>query len=88
MKRYLASDRMEIKVEGLAEEEEYDERNLVMCRCGEHLCPSKKMFAEFLERYRDIDAVAEIRSTESMSGEVEIQVTVRSTCPSKAKGKR
>lgn len=67
---------MEIKVKGLGDDDQYDERNLVRCPCGKHYRPSKKMFAEFLENYRDIDGVAQIWSSEA-AGEVEIHVTLR-----------
>lgn len=74
---------MEINVEGLADEGEYDERNLLRCPCGEHYLPTKKMFAEFLEKYEDLDGVAEIRGSKSVWGDVEIKVKISVACPQK-----
>lgn len=57
---------MDIYVDGIDPNlENYDERGLNVCRCGcRRKYPSKKMFADFLEQYNDIDAEAIILLTE------------------------
>lgn len=64
--RYERGD-MDIHVEGVdPNTENYDERGLVACRCScGRKFPSKKMFADFLKRYDDIDAEAVIVSIEN-----------------------
>jgi len=51
---------MKVNVSGLAENHEYDERNLVFSLSHKHRYPSKKMFAEFLKGYKDVEGTAEI----------------------------
>lgn len=69
---------MRINVQGLAEENEYDERNLVRCKCGQHYYPSKKMFVEFLKQYGDVDAQVDIWTHSHLdTGEVEIHVDLK-----------
>lgn len=69
---------MQITVEGLASEKEYNDKNLVKCKCGKHWYPSKKMFAEFLKQYEDIDAEVDIWSIAHWeNGTVEIHVDLK-----------
>lgn len=56
-------------------EGEYDERNLTLCKCGKHRYPSKKMFIEFLNQYKDIKGDVDLWSTRDLdTGEVKIHL--------------
>jgi hypothetical protein len=56
----------------------YDERNLAVCKCGEHKYPSKLMFIRFLEQFKDIPGTADIWSIQHLeNGTVEIHVDVK-----------
>jgi len=69
---------MKINVQGLADPSTYDRRNLVRCKCGKHYYPSKKMFAEFLKQYEDVEVEVDIWSVERLeAGEVEIHVDLK-----------
>jgi hypothetical protein len=55
----------------------YDERNLSICKCGKHHYPSKKMFIEFLKKFKDVKGTADIWSEQNLdSGRVKIHVEV------------
>lgn len=61
----------------LAEEGEYNDRNLVRCRCGKHWYPSKKMFIEFLKQFKDVKATADIWTHSDIpSGKVTIHCEI------------
>lgn len=67
---------MKINVQGLTGI--YDNRFLTQCKCGEHWYPSKRMFAEFLKQYEDIDADVDIWAREDWdTGEVKITVELK-----------
>jgi len=69
---------MKINVYGLADEKEYDERNLVKCKCGKHYYPSKKMFVEFLKQFNDVKANVSIWThTDLDTGKVIINVQLK-----------
>jgi|GEM_PF-6216218 hypothetical protein len=69
---------MKVKVYGLAEDSEYDERNLVLSESHKHHYPSKKMFAEFLKQYEDVDAEVEIWThSDATTGIVTVNVEVK-----------
>ena len=75
---FLNENKMKVHVEGLANPKEYDERNLVRCRCGKHYYPSKKMFAEFLKKYRDVEGETWIWTEENWDkGEATIHVELK-----------
>lgn len=64
---------MKINVEPSGMTGKYDKRNLTICKCGKHSYPSKKMFVEFLKKYKDVDADVNIWSIESWeTGKVKI----------------
>ena len=53
-------------------------RNLTVSRSGKYHYPSKKMFYEFLKKYKDIPGEANIWSHENMdTGEVTISVELK-----------
>lgn len=73
---------MDIHAEGIDPNSgNYDERGLNFCRCGcGRKYPSKKMFADFLKQYHDIDAEVVIvsienRDTESETVTIYVEVT-------------
>jgi hypothetical protein len=68
---------MKVKVYGLADTNEYDERNLVLSKSHKHHYPSKKMFAEFLKGYKDVEGSAEIWTHIDLdTGKVTVNVEV------------
>lgn len=67
---------MKVIVDGLIGK--YNKRNLAKCNCGNHYYPSKKMFAEFLKQYKDVEAEVYIGSTQNFStGEVNIYLDLK-----------
>lgn len=45
----------------------YDKRNLVVSKSGLRKYPSKKMFVEFLKKYKDVNATVDIWSERDFS---------------------
>ena len=62
---------MKVKISGRVKGKQYDERNLIVCKCGcGKRLPSKKMLAEFLKRYyKDIDADVDIWAGHNMAND-------------------
>lgn len=71
-----------VKIKESIESGGYDERNLAVCKCGQHRLPSKLMFIRFLEQFKDVMGTADIWSEENWDTDmVTIHVEVRYKVP-------
>lgn len=69
---------MEIDIDSAKFSGSYTKRNLTRSHSGKYSYPSKKMFYEFLKKYKDVDGNAAIWSVEDAeSGEVTIRVELK-----------
>ena len=55
---------MKIKTDQTKFTGKYDKRNLTISESGKYRYPSKKMFVKFLEKYKDVDGVADVWSVQ------------------------
>jgi hypothetical protein len=60
----------------------YDKRGLVFSQSGLHRYPSKKMFVDFLEKYKDVKGSADIWSEQdNINNQVIIHVELKYSVP-------